>query len=84
LQELIDGWVYGWKSGRSQAVRECLHYVKVAFVFEIINEPNVRWKVIARVFSTGFTFASYRSLHNSDVTTSFVPETPPRIKRKLK
>ncbi|OQR88377.1 hypothetical protein THRCLA_10361, partial [Thraustotheca clavata] len=74
-QELIDGWVYGWKSGRSQAVRECLHHVK-AFVFEIINEPTVRWKIIARVFSPGFTFVSYRSLHYSKVTNSLVPESP--------
>ncbi|OQR90482.1 hypothetical protein ACHHYP_05478 [Achlya hypogyna] len=75
--DLIDGWAYGWKSGRSQVVRDCLHHVKV-FVFEIVPAgPDVRWRVIARAFSPGFTFVSYRSLHYANTAEAAANEAPP-------
>ncbi|KDO18611.1 hypothetical protein SPRG_16030 [Saprolegnia parasitica CBS 223.65] len=66
--DLVDGWVYGWKSGRSQVVRDCLHHVKV-FIFAIERSKNdVHWRLVDRVFSPGFTFVSYRSLHYANAS----------------
>ncbi|OQS00266.1 hypothetical protein THRCLA_06080, partial [Thraustotheca clavata] len=58
--DMTEGWRYAWKSGRSQVIRECLHYVK-GFICEVIETNPIRWKVIAIISSPGFTFASYRS-----------------------
>ncbi|EQC28303.1 hypothetical protein SDRG_13984 [Saprolegnia diclina VS20] len=68
--DLVDGWAYGWKSGRSQVVRDCLHHVKV-FVFAVERSSNsVHWRLVDSVFSPGFTFVSYRSLHYANASES--------------
>ncbi|OQR86760.1 hypothetical protein ACHHYP_09980 [Achlya hypogyna] len=56
-EDLANGWTYGWASGRSQAIRECLHQVK-AYVFEI---SPVSWRLVAKVVSPGFTIETYRN-----------------------
>ncbi|OQR80923.1 hypothetical protein ACHHYP_17042 [Achlya hypogyna] len=56
--ELLDGWTYRWKSGRSLALRDCQHRV-TAYVFEM-READV-WRVVAKAVSPAFTIATYRS-----------------------
>ncbi|KDO24953.1 hypothetical protein SPRG_09598 [Saprolegnia parasitica CBS 223.65] len=56
--DLADGWTYGWKSSRSQAIRDCRHHV-TAYVFEMT--PRGMWRLVAKATSPGFTIATYRS-----------------------
>ncbi|KDO19814.1 hypothetical protein SPRG_14676 [Saprolegnia parasitica CBS 223.65] len=59
---LVDGWTYGWKSGRSQSVRDRLH-AATGFLFEVVSvaSGSVAWHLIAKVTSPGFTVATYRN-----------------------
>ncbi|KDO20971.1 hypothetical protein SPRG_14064 [Saprolegnia parasitica CBS 223.65] len=59
---LVDGWTYGWKSGRSQSVRDRLH-AATGFLFEVVllASGSVAWHLIAKVTSPGFTVATYRN-----------------------
>ncbi|OQR86757.1 hypothetical protein ACHHYP_09979, partial [Achlya hypogyna] len=57
-QSLVDGWTYGWKSGRSQSVRDGLHHA-TGFVFLV--SPSCQWRLVAKVVSPGFTVATYRN-----------------------
>ncbi|EQC28240.1 hypothetical protein SDRG_14063 [Saprolegnia diclina VS20] len=56
--DLADGWTYGWKSSRSQAIRGSRHHV-TAYVFEVT--PRGNWRLVAKAMSPGFTIATYRS-----------------------
>ncbi|EQC27941.1 hypothetical protein SDRG_14219 [Saprolegnia diclina VS20] len=59
---LVDGWTYGWKSGRSQSIRDRLH-AATGFLFEVVAlaSGSLAWHLIAKVTSPGFTVATYRN-----------------------
>ncbi|KDO19815.1 hypothetical protein SPRG_14677 [Saprolegnia parasitica CBS 223.65] len=64
-QDLAAGWTYGWASGRSQAVRDCQHHVKV-YIFEVSSSA---WRVVAKVLSPGFKIETYRNTTKATTET---------------
>ncbi|KDO20972.1 hypothetical protein SPRG_14065 [Saprolegnia parasitica CBS 223.65] len=71
-QDLVAGWTYGWASGRSQAVRDCQHHVKV-YIFEV---SSTAWRVVAKVLSPGFKIETYRNTTKAAATETLSLAAP--------
>ncbi|EQC27940.1 hypothetical protein, variant [Saprolegnia diclina VS20] len=65
-QDLAAGWTYGWTSGRSQAVRDCQHHVKV-YIFDV---SATSWRVVAKVLSPGFKIETYRNATKATMSST--------------